>query len=376
MVSIKFQYSLMKMVMTSELEVSSDLSLTAIKERILKEGVEEGIASYLETKHIDIIDTKNGEVIETDEQLKAYLGLPKTPKEEGLFEIKDRKRKVRVYRPKPRVATTKGLQTVLRFLRGCPQKSTPPSFSPFPRKMGNLQISSTWAYVDLQVSHFFSNILTKPEESDFRRQSLKPTLGSSGGKLKNCISFLTLTAQCGLRVKWLKSSGYFPRQEVLSSSPIASWSWDSSFKKSWLFRQALKAKYISFGVAYVSEAFFTYRIHNNNLSNGAVGKVAFPIIYTLFREKWTRISIIIPVWNGEKYLERVIKNALAQGYPNKEVIVVNAGSTDGTAAIIERFGSRIRSLYQPHQGLEAALEAGIHASTGEYLIFYQLDGLG
>ncbi|MEM7175962.1 MAG: glycosyltransferase family A protein [Chlamydiota bacterium] len=69
------------------------------------------------------------------------------------------------------------------------------------------------------------------------------------------------------------------------------------------------------------------------------------------------------------------KCGLAQDYADKEVIVVNDGSTDATQAIIERFGTRIRSCYQQNKGLGAARNTGIKMATGVYLAFLDSDDL-
>lgn len=85
------------------------------------------------------------------------------------------------------------------------------------------------------------------------------------------------------------------------------------------------------------------------------------------------ISVIIPVWNGEKYLRESIESALSQDYPDKEVIVVNDGSTDRTQEVIEQFGGRIRTLTQENKGLGASRNAAIQIATGEYLAFLDHD---
>jgi glycosyltransferase involved in cell wall biosynthesis len=88
-----------------------------------------------------------------------------------------------------------------------------------------------------------------------------------------------------------------------------------------------------------------------------------------------KITIIIPVWNGEKYVEQAIASVLQQDYDNKEVIVVNDGSTDGTEKIIQRFGKQISSLPQENRGLGASRNAAIQIATGSYLAFLDHDDL-
>jgi glycosyltransferase involved in cell wall biosynthesis len=86
-----------------------------------------------------------------------------------------------------------------------------------------------------------------------------------------------------------------------------------------------------------------------------------------------RISVIIPVWNGEKYVAEAVSSVLGQEYLNKEVIVVNDGSTDATLEKLRGFGDQIVILSQSNQGLGASRNAGIRAATGEYYAFLDHD---
>lgn len=88
------------------------------------------------------------------------------------------------------------------------------------------------------------------------------------------------------------------------------------------------------------------------------------------------ISIIIPVFNGGKYIERSIKSALDQTFSSIEIIVVNDGSTDETLKIVRSLAekdSRIKVLDQPNGGVNAARWAGIQASTGQWICFLDAD---
>jgi glycosyltransferase involved in cell wall biosynthesis len=84
------------------------------------------------------------------------------------------------------------------------------------------------------------------------------------------------------------------------------------------------------------------------------------------------ISIVIPCHNRAAYLARAIESALAQTYVNHEVVVIDDGSSDATAAVAARYLA-VRSLRQSHQGLAAARNAGIDASKGELLVFLDAD---
>jgi len=82
-----------------------------------------------------------------------------------------------------------------------------------------------------------------------------------------------------------------------------------------------------------------------------------------------RVSVLLPVWNGEAFLEQAMESILRQTLSSFELIVIDDGSTDRTAAIAEKlaFGDgRVRMLRRPHEGLSAALNAGIAAARGEY----------
>lgn len=90
---------------------------------------------------------------------------------------------------------------------------------------------------------------------------------------------------------------------------------------------------------------------------------------------YPKVSIIIPVYNGSNYLKEAIDSALAQVYPNIEVIVVNDGSEDGgrTQAIIDSYGDKIRGFIQSNKGVGAALNLGIDQMTGEYFSWLSHD---
>ncbi|MCE5199265.1 MAG: glycosyltransferase family A protein [Armatimonadota bacterium] len=87
-----------------------------------------------------------------------------------------------------------------------------------------------------------------------------------------------------------------------------------------------------------------------------------------------RVSIIIPAYNSSAYLCEAIDSALGQTHSDVEVVVVNDGSTDDTDSIIEsRYMDRITYIQQPNAGLSAARNAGILASTGEFISFLDAD---
>jgi glycosyltransferase involved in cell wall biosynthesis len=87
------------------------------------------------------------------------------------------------------------------------------------------------------------------------------------------------------------------------------------------------------------------------------------------------ISCIVPVFNGERYLEEALDSILAQTYRPLEVIVVDDGSTDGTAGVAARYGERIAYLFQPNAGPAAARNRGLAAARGEFVAFLDADDL-
>ena len=84
-------------------------------------------------------------------------------------------------------------------------------------------------------------------------------------------------------------------------------------------------------------------------------------------------SVIIAVYNGGATLARAIDSVLAQSYPPQEVIIVDDGSTDNTAAVARRYGNSVRYVYQDNAGVSAARNAGVRIARGEWLAFLDAD---
>ncbi|MBD1877295.1 glycosyltransferase family A protein [Coleofasciculus sp. FACHB-T130] len=87
------------------------------------------------------------------------------------------------------------------------------------------------------------------------------------------------------------------------------------------------------------------------------------------------ISVIIPVYNCERYLAEAIESVLAQTYQSIEIIVVDDGSTDGSAEVAKRFGSLVRYYFQTNSGSAAARNHGIELSQGNFFAFLDADDL-
>lgn len=87
-----------------------------------------------------------------------------------------------------------------------------------------------------------------------------------------------------------------------------------------------------------------------------------------------KVSVIIPVYNGEKTIKRCLDSVTAQTLADIEIIVVDDGSTDGTADIVTAQGdSRIRLFTVPNGGQGHARNTGMDASSGEYYAFVDAD---
>lgn len=87
------------------------------------------------------------------------------------------------------------------------------------------------------------------------------------------------------------------------------------------------------------------------------------------------LSVIIPAYNAAAYIGATLGSVLDKTRNEHEVIVVDDGSTDATPDILANFGSRIRTIRQPNQGLSAARNCGIAAAAGKWLAFLDADDL-
>ena len=87
------------------------------------------------------------------------------------------------------------------------------------------------------------------------------------------------------------------------------------------------------------------------------------------------VSVVIPVYNTEKYLAEAIDSVLAQTTRPAEIIVVDDGSTDGSAAVAKRFASSVEYCGLPHCGQGAARNRGVELAHGDLLAFLDADDL-
>src|SRR5689334_7017183 len=85
------------------------------------------------------------------------------------------------------------------------------------------------------------------------------------------------------------------------------------------------------------------------------------------------VSILIPCYNAEKWVGHAIESALAQTWPNKEVIVVDDGSTDGSLEVIKSFEDRIKWETGPNRGGNVARNRVLALSRGEWIQYLDAD---
>ncbi len=90
----------------------------------------------------------------------------------------------------------------------------------------------------------------------------------------------------------------------------------------------------------------------------------------------SRVSVIVPVYNGERYLDKCIESVLSQTHPDIELILVNDGSKDNSGAICDRWAEkdiRVKVIHQENQGVSAARNAGLELATGDFIGFVDAD---
>ena len=89
-----------------------------------------------------------------------------------------------------------------------------------------------------------------------------------------------------------------------------------------------------------------------------------------------KVSVIMPAYNRETYIRESIDSVLAQSFTDFELIVVDDGSTDSTAGIVQSYtDSRIRLIRQPNRGVSVARNAGLEAVRGQFITFLDSDDL-
>jgi glycosyltransferase involved in cell wall biosynthesis len=87
------------------------------------------------------------------------------------------------------------------------------------------------------------------------------------------------------------------------------------------------------------------------------------------------ISVVIPTFNSARFIRETVESVLAQTYRDREVIVVDDGSTDSTREVLEGFGKDVRCILQDNRGPSAARNRGVEAARGDWIAFLDADDL-
>ncbi len=85
------------------------------------------------------------------------------------------------------------------------------------------------------------------------------------------------------------------------------------------------------------------------------------------------VSVIMPAYNTASFIREAIDSVLSQDYSNKELIIIDDGSTDGTVEIIQEYGDSVTLLTQHNQGSAVARNTGLDTARGEYVAFLDSD---
>ncbi len=85
------------------------------------------------------------------------------------------------------------------------------------------------------------------------------------------------------------------------------------------------------------------------------------------------VCVVIPAYNAEKFVGRAVESVLDQSRPADEIIVVDDGSTDGTAGAVKRFGVKVKYIRQENRGASTARNTGIKAARSEWIAFLDAD---
>lgn len=91
------------------------------------------------------------------------------------------------------------------------------------------------------------------------------------------------------------------------------------------------------------------------------------------QNNWPLVSVIIPVYNGEQFVEGALQSVINQDYPAVELIVVDDGSKDSSRSKVDSSPYDVRYFYQPNNGPASARNRGIREVSGEYLAFLDVD---
>jgi len=85
------------------------------------------------------------------------------------------------------------------------------------------------------------------------------------------------------------------------------------------------------------------------------------------------ISVVLPAFNSKRSISRAIESVLSQIFTDYEIIVIDDGSTDNTADVVKKFGSKVNYIYQEHAGVSVARNTAIAAAKGQWIAFLDSD---
>jgi glycosyltransferase involved in cell wall biosynthesis len=88
-----------------------------------------------------------------------------------------------------------------------------------------------------------------------------------------------------------------------------------------------------------------------------------------------RFSVLLPVYNREKYLRQAVDSVLNQTFTDFELLAIDDGSTDSSAGILKSYGTKLKFIQQRNQGPESARNAAAAIAHGEYLVYFDSDDL-
>ncbi len=89
-----------------------------------------------------------------------------------------------------------------------------------------------------------------------------------------------------------------------------------------------------------------------------------------------KVSVVVAIYNGQSYIDDCVKGLLAQTYKNTEFILVDDGSTDNSAAMLDKYAAaedRIKVIHQENKGLSGARNSGTRAASGDYVVYFDVD---
>jgi len=88
-----------------------------------------------------------------------------------------------------------------------------------------------------------------------------------------------------------------------------------------------------------------------------------------------KVSVVMPVYNGERFLRESLDSVFAQTFQDFELLCIDDGSADNSVTVLEQYGSRLRVVRQQNAGQSAARNAGVALAKGEYVAFLDQDDL-